>query len=97
MDPNGDVTVKGLGKGGKPVLLVLDRKALRDAGVKFELDPEMAQGRSFDVAGLRTRMDSEDIPARAIKRAYIGDTEIRKAEALYRTAKRPLAKRSGRE
>jgi len=98
LNPSGDVLEGGIAAGGQPTLVVLDRKKLKDAGVKLERDPEMNWNRANwrDVGGLMTTLDSATIPSDAIKRAYVGEKQIRKAVAEYGPLKKRMAKKTGR-
>lgn len=98
LNPSGDIAAGGAAQGGKPALVVLDRDELRRAGVKFERDPEMNWNRENwrDVGGLMTTAYSPSIPPDAIKRAYVGEEQIKKAVAEYSKLKERLAKKSGR-
>lgn len=98
LDPNGGYFEGGKAVGGQPTLIVLDRQALKRAGVKFERDPEMnLNGDDWrDVGALMTTWDSAPIPPEAIKRSYVGEEQIRKALAEYSQLKERMAKKTGR-
>ncbi len=94
LNPNGDQSEEATAHGGKPAIIVLDRAKLREAGVKFERDPEMSRGWR-DVSALMTRSDSEAIPAGAIKRVYTGEREIQKALSTYRAIRQKADRKAG--